>query len=46
MCVHQSFIINIDYVQALGDNFLLIKEKYLSMGQTYIRSLSQRLNKL
>ena len=44
--VHRSFIINIDYVQALEDNSLLIKEKYIPVGQTYMRSLLQRLNKL
>jgi DNA-binding LytR/AlgR family response regulator len=44
--VHRSFIINIDYVQALEDNSLLIKDKYIPVGQTYMRALLQRLNKL
>lgn len=44
--VHRSFIINIDYVQALEDNSLLLKDKYIPIGQTYMRSLLQRLNKL
>ncbi len=44
--VHRSFIINIDYVQALEDNSLLIKDKYIPVGQTYMRGLLQRLNKL
>ncbi|MDO7885212.1 LytR/AlgR family response regulator transcription factor [Hymenobacter cheonanensis] len=44
--VHRSFIINIDYVQALEDNSLLLKEKYIPIGQTYMRGLLQRLNKL
>ena len=44
--VHRSFIINIDYVQALEDNSLLIKEKYIPVGQTYLRGLLLRLNKL
>ncbi|MDJ0363615.1 LytTR family DNA-binding domain-containing protein [Hymenobacter sp. H14-R3] len=44
--VHRSFIINIDYVQSLEDNSLLIKEKYIPVGQTYMRGLLQRLNKL
>jgi two-component system LytT family response regulator len=44
--VHRSFIINIDFVQALEDNSLLINEKYIPIGQTYMRGLSQRLNKL
>jgi DNA-binding LytR/AlgR family response regulator len=44
--VHRSFIINIDYVQALEDNSLLVKDKYIPVGQTYMRALLQRLNKL
>lgn len=44
--VHRSFIINIDYVQSLEDNSLLIKDKYIPVGQTYMRGLLQRLNKL
>jgi two-component system LytT family response regulator len=44
--VHRSFIINIDYVQALEDNSLLINDKYIPIGQTYLRGLLQRLNKL
>jgi two-component system LytT family response regulator len=44
--VHRSFIINIDFVQALEDNSLLINDKYIPIGQTYLRGLTQRLNKL
>ncbi len=44
--VHRSFIVNIDYVQALEDNSLLIKDKHIPVGQTYLRGLLQRLNKL
>jgi len=44
--VHRSFIINIDFVQALEDNSLLINDKYIPIGQTYMRGLLQRLNKL
>jgi two-component system, LytTR family, response regulator len=44
--VHRSFIINIAYVQALEDNSLLINDKYIPIGQTYMRGLSQRLNRL
>lgn len=46
MRVHRSFIINIDYVQTLEDNSLLIRDKYIPIGQTYMRGLLQRLNKL
>ncbi len=44
--VHRSFIINIAYVQALEDNSLIINDKYIPIGQTYMRGLSQRLNRL
>jgi two-component system LytT family response regulator len=44
--VHRSFIINIGYVQALEDNSLLLKDKHIPIGQTYMRGLLQRLNKL
>lgn len=44
--VHRSFIVNIDYVQALEDNSLIINDKYIPIGQTYMRGLSQRLNRL
>jgi DNA-binding LytR/AlgR family response regulator len=44
--VHRSFIINIDYVQALEVNSLVINDKYIPIGQTYMRGLSQRLNRL
>lgn len=44
--VHRSFIVNIGFVQAMEDNSLLIKDKYIPIGQTYLRGLSQRLNKL
>lgn len=44
--VHRSFIINIDYVQALETNSLLIKDTYIPVSQTYLRSLLLRLNKL
>jgi two-component system LytT family response regulator len=44
--VHRSFIVNISCIQALEDNSLLIKEKYIPVGQTYLRSVLQRLNRL
>ncbi|RZK62993.1 MAG: response regulator transcription factor [Hymenobacter sp.] len=44
--VHRSFIANINCVQALEDNSLLIKDKYIPVGQTYLRSVLQRLNRL
>ena len=45
--VHRSFIINIDYVQALEDNSSADKgQVHSGIGQTYLRGLLQRLNKL
>ena len=44
--VHRSFIVNISRAQALEDNSLLVKDKYIPIGQTYMRGLLQRLNKL
>ena len=44
--VHRSFIANINCIQALEDNSLLIKDKYIPVGQTYLRSVLQRLNRL
>ena len=44
--VHRSFIVNINHVQAIEDNSVLIKDKYIPIGQTYLRGLSMRLNKL
>ena len=44
--VHRSFIVNINHTQALEDNSLLVKDKYIPIGQTYMRGLLQRLNKL
>lgn len=44
--VHRSFIANINCVQALEDNSLLIKDKYIPVGQTYLRNVLQRLNRL
>lgn len=44
--VHRSFIVNISCIQALEDNSLLIKDKYIPVGQTYLRTVLQRLNRL
>jgi DNA-binding LytR/AlgR family response regulator len=44
--VHRSFIVNICCIQALEDNSLLIKDKYIPVGQTYLRNVLQRLNRL
>jgi two-component system LytT family response regulator len=44
--VHRSFIANINCIQALEDNSLLIKDKHIPVGQTYLRNVLQRLNRL
>ena len=44
--VHRSFIANINCIQALEDNSLLIRDKYIPVGQTYLRNVLQRLNRL
>ena len=44
--VHRSFIANINCIQALEDNSLLIKDKNIPVGQTYLRNVLQRLNRL
>lgn len=44
--VHRSFIVNVRCIQALEDNSLLIKDKHIPVGQTYLRHVLQRLNRL
>ncbi len=44
--VHRSFIANLNCIQALEDNSLLIKDKHIPVGQTYLRTVLQRLNRL
>ncbi|HEX8330713.1 MAG TPA: LytTR family DNA-binding domain-containing protein [Hymenobacter sp.] len=43
--VHRSFIVNINRIQALEDNTVLVDGKHISVGQTYLRDVLQRLNK-
>ena len=43
--VHRSFIVNLRQVQAIEDNAVLIGKKHISIGQTYLRDVLQRLNK-
>jgi two-component system LytT family response regulator len=44
--VHRSFIVNINCIQSLEDNSLSLKDKHIPVGQTYLRSVLQRLNRL
>lgn len=43
--VHRSFIVNLRHVQAIEDNAVVIGKKQISIGQTYLRDVLQRLNK-
>lgn len=43
--VHRSFIVNIKRVQAIEDNTIIIDNKHIPIGQTYMREVFQRLNK-
>ncbi|MDO7845290.1 LytTR family DNA-binding domain-containing protein [Hymenobacter sp. M29] len=43
--VHRSFIVNVQYIQALEDNMLTVDSKQIPVGQTYLRDVMQRLNK-
>jgi DNA-binding LytR/AlgR family response regulator len=43
--VHRSFIVNINRIQALEDNSVIVEGKHISIGQTYLRDVLQRLNK-
>ena len=43
--VHRSFIVNFNRIQALEDNSVVVEGKHISVGQTYLRDVMQRLNK-
>ncbi|MBF9222945.1 LytR/AlgR family response regulator transcription factor [Hymenobacter ruricola] len=43
--VHRSFIVNVNHIQALEDNSLVVENKHIPVGQTYLREVMQRLNK-
>ena len=43
--VHRSFIVNLNRIQPLEDNSEVVEGKYISVGQTYLREVLQRLNK-
>ncbi|GAB3854229.1 LytTR family DNA-binding domain-containing protein [Hymenobacter terrigena] len=44
--VHRSFIVNFNRIQALEDNSVIVEGKHIPVGQTYLREVMQRLNKL
>lgn len=43
--VHRSFIVNLKRVQTIEDNTIVLDNKHIPIGQTYLREVFQRLNK-
>ncbi|MCR5888762.1 LytTR family DNA-binding domain-containing protein [Hymenobacter sp. J193] len=43
--VHRSFIVGMKWIQAIEDNAINIDHKLIPIGQTYMRDVTQRLNK-
>jgi two-component system LytT family response regulator len=43
--VHRSFIVNLNRIQAVEDNAVVVEGKHITVGQTYLRDVMQRLNK-
>lgn len=43
--VHRSFIVNLKRVQTIEDNTIILDNKHIPIGQTYLREVFQRLNK-
>jgi len=43
--VHRSFIVNLDKIGAIEDNNILIGDKYIPIGATYMKSVLQLLNR-
>lgn len=43
--VHRSFIVNLKRVHTIEDNTIVIDNKHIPIGQTYLRDVFQRLNK-
>jgi DNA-binding LytR/AlgR family response regulator len=44
--VHRSFIIRVDKIKSIEDNYILIKDKQISIGKAYKDELSKKLNML
>lgn len=43
--VHRSFIVNIRQIQTIEDNSILLANKHIPIGQTYLKEVFQRLNR-
>jgi len=44
--VHRSFVIRLDKIKSIEDNYILIKDKQISIGKAYKEELSKKLNLL
>lgn len=44
--VHRSFVIRVDKIKSIEDNYILIKDKQISIGKAYKEELSKKLNLL
>jgi DNA-binding LytR/AlgR family response regulator len=44
--VHRSFIVRVDKIETIEDNYILINQKQISIGKAYKEALSKRLNLL
>ena len=43
--VHRSFIVNLDKIGSIEDNNIMVGDKYIPIGATYMKSLLQMLNR-
>ena len=43
--VHRSFIVNLDKIGSIEDNNIIINDKYIPIGATYLKSVLQLLNR-
>ena len=44
--VHRSFIVRVDKIETIEDNYILINQKQISIGKAYKEELTKRLNLL
>ncbi len=44
--VHRSFIVRLDKIKSIEDNYILIKDKQISIGKAYKDELNKKLNLL
>ena len=46
MRVHRSFIVRIDKIESIEDNYIVINNKQINIGKAYKDDLTQKLNLL